>query len=48
MPKDILALVGSGMTPPLINVAGNDFSDALSGIGQAANDLKNKEAKVAQ
>jgi hypothetical protein len=48
MPKDILAMIGAGMSPKLLNVAGNDFSDALGGIATAANDLKNKESKVLQ
>jgi hypothetical protein len=48
VPESILDLIGSKMTPPLLNVAGDNYSKALAGISQASNALKDKESKLAQ
>jgi hypothetical protein len=48
IPGSVLNLIGSKMVPPLLNVAGDNFSSALTGIAKASNDLRAKESKAAQ
>jgi hypothetical protein len=45
-PTNLLALIGSGTTPPLLDVSGNNFSSALGGIAQAITDEQSKMGKA--
>ena len=44
-PTNLLALIGSGTTPPLLDVSGNNFSSALGGI---ATEISTEQSNMAK
>jgi hypothetical protein len=45
-PKNALKLIGAQVNPPMLDVGGNNFSDALKGVGDATKDLGKDLADV--
>lgn len=46
VPKSIMKLVGGMMSPPMLDVHGNDFSGGLRGVSEAVKDMKSSEREV--
>jgi len=47
-PKSALNVIGSKVNPPIMDAKPEDFTDALSGVADRINELKEKDEKLAQ